>query len=561
MKLAAASCMVILALGLDLPGAAQGGGIRFTDVAEPTGLASFLNVAGTATKDFIVDTTGNGVALFDYDRDGDSDILLVNGSTLDMLRRGGHPMVALYRNDGERFTDVTAESGLTRRGWGTGVCIADYDNDGWEDVYVTAFGSNVLWRNAGGRTFTATAQARDPRWSTGCAFGDYDRDGDVDLYVANFVRFVPGTVPKRGERASCRFENIDVLCGPRGLPGEPDALFRNEGDGRFVDVTKAAGAVEPGYYGFGVLFSDLDNDGWPDVYVANDSTPNLFFHNQQDGTFVERALQAGVAVSADGREQAGMGVDAGDYDGDGRLDLVTTNFAQDYTTIYRNHGDGLFVDASMRAGLAAVMGPYLGWGVGFLDVDNDGLLDLFIANGHVYPNVDLTGTSTYRQRNQILRNTGRGRFRAITKEVAGPLLEAHSSRGAAFGDVDNDGDIDVLISAMDDRPILLRNDSTGGHWVTVRLEGVRSNRSAIGARVGIQVGARRQTAEVRSGGSYLSHNDTRIHFGLGSATTIDRLTIRWPNGSVETAGPLTADRFYAAREGEGVRNEDRAESK
>ena len=262
-------------------------------------------------------------------------------------------MVALYRNDGDRFTDVTAATGLTRLGWGSGVCVADYDNDGFEDVYVTAYGPNVLWRNIGGRSFVATTQARDPRWSTGCAFGDYDRDGDVDLFVANFVRFVPGKVPKRGERSSCRFENIDVFCGPRGLPGEPDALYRNEGNGTFTDVTKATSTVEPGYYGFGVLFSDLDDDGWPDIYVANDSTPNLFFHNRRDGTFSERALQSGLAVSADGREQAGMGVDAGDVDGDGRLDLVKTNFAQDYTSLYLNQGDALFVDSSIRSGLAA----------------------------------------------------------------------------------------------------------------------------------------------------------------------------------------------------------------
>ena len=545
--------LFFLALLLALPHAAQGPRIRFTNVTSSTGLASFVNVSGTPTKDFITDANGNGVAFLDYDNDRDLDVLLVNGSTLQALLKGGHQMVALYRNDGERFTDVTKASGLIKRGWGTGVCVADYDNDGFDDVYITAFGPNVLWRNVEGRTFTATRQAQDPRWSTGCAFGDYDRDGDVDLYVANYVRFVPGKVPMRGHTECGRFMNIESFCGPRPLPGEPDTLYRNDGKGIFTNVTKAAGIVDPGHYGFGVVFSDLDEDGWLDIYVANDSTPNLFFQNRRDGTFSERALQSGLAVSADGREQAGMGVDVGDYDGDGRLDLVKTNFAQDYTSLYRNEGNGLFVDASFRSGLAATLGPYLGWGVGFVDVDNDALLDVFIANGHVYPDVEKTGTSTYRQRNQLFRNVGRGQYRHITMDVGGPLLTQQSSRGAAFGDYDNDGDLDVLVSVIDERPILLRNDSAGGGWITLRLEGTKSNRSAIGARVTIQSGSRRQVAEVRSGGSYISHNDTRVHFGLGSADAAERVTIRWPNGNIETVGTLTAGRFYVAREGEGVR--------
>ena len=542
----------IVAIVMALPQAAQGPRIRFTDVTSSSGLASFINVSGTPTKDFITDANGNGVAFFDYDADRDLDVLLVNGSTLEALLKGGHQMVALYRNDGGRFTDVTKASGLIRRGWGTGVCIADYDNDGFEDVYITAFGPNVLWRNVDGRTFTATRQAQDPRWSTGCAFGDYDRDGDVDLYVANYVQFVPGKVPMRGHTECGRFMNIDSFCGPRPLPGEPDTLYRNDGKGVFTNVTKAAGIVDPGHYGFGVVFSDLDDDGWLDIFVANDSTPNLFFQNRRDGTFSERALQSGLAVSADGREQAGMGVDVGDYDGDGRLDLVKTNFAQDYTSLYRNEGGGLFVDASFRSGLAATLGPYLGWGVGFIDVDNDALLDVFIANGHVYPDVEKTGTSSYRQRNQLFRNVGRGQYRHITMEVAGPLLTQQSSRGAAFGDFDNDGDRDVLVSVIDDRPILLRNDSAASHWITLRLEGRTSNRSAIGARVTIQAGSRRQVAEVRSGGSYISHNDTRVHFGLGTATSVDRVIVRWPNGTLETLGSATADRFYVVREGAGL---------
>jgi enediyne biosynthesis protein E4 len=527
------------------------GPLRFTNVAAAAGL-TVRNLAGTPTKDFIIDSIGNGAAWVDYDNDGDLDALLVNGSTREHMKRGGDPMATLYRNDGAgRFTDVTTASGLTRRGWGSGVCVADYDNDGFKDLYITAFGPNVLWHNVRGRTFTATTQAADPRWSTGCAFGDYDRDGDVDLYVSNYVTFDPATVPARGVSA-CHFMNIKTYCGPRPLGGERDRLYRNTGRGAFVDVTAAAGVADPGYYGFSALFSDLDDDGWPDIYVANDSTPNLFFRNLQNGRFAEQALQSGLAVSADGREQAGMGVDAGDVDGDGRFDIVTTNFSQDYTTLYRNEGDSLFMDVSFRSGLAATLGPNLGWGVGLVDLDHDGLLDLFVANGHVYPDIARTGTSTYRQRNQVFRNAGRGRFRHVTEDASGALLDEQSSRGAAFGDYDNDGDVDVLVSVIDDAPLLLRNDTAGGHWITIALEGTRSNRSAIGARVTIEAGGRRQVAEVRSGGSYISQNDLRLNFGLGEATSVDRLSIRWPSGHVETSGALAADRFYTVREGAGV---------
>jgi enediyne biosynthesis protein E4 len=525
--------------------------IRFTEVSAAAGL-TLRNIAGNPAKNYLIESTGNGVAFFDFDNDADMDVLLTNGSTLEQLAMGGHQMVALYRNDGGgRFTDVTKATGLIRLGWASGVCVADYDNDGFEDVYITAFGPNVLWRNVRGKAFLPTGQAADPGWSTGCAFGDYDRDGDVDLYVANYVKFERAAVPARGSPA-CRFMNIATYCGPRPLPGEPDRLYRKLGSGKFVDVTAAAGVTEPGYYGFGVLFTDLDDDGWPDIYVANDSTPNLFFRNQRNGRFKEEALAAGLAVSADGREQAGMGVDVGDLDGDGLFDLVKTNFSQDYTSLYLNDGGGLFVDASFRSGLAATLGTYLGWGVGLVDLDNDARLDLFIANGHVYPDVARTGTSSYLQRNQVFRNVGRGRLQHVTEMVGGPLVREKSSRGAAFGDFDNDGDADVLISVLDDLPMLLRNDTAGNHWITLSLEGVKSNRSAIGAKVTIEAGGRRQVAEVRSGGSYVSHNDRRVRFGLGNATTVDRISIRWPLGLVEEAKHLTADRFYTAREGTGI---------
>jgi hypothetical protein len=528
-----------------------GGTIRFTDVAAAAGI-DLLNIAGTPTKDLAMEANGNGAAWFDYDNDGDIDALIVNGSRTERMPKGGDLMAALYRNDGGgRFTDVTRESRLDRGGWGTGVCVADYDNDGHQDVYITAFGPNVLWRNTGRGSFVATAEAADPRWSTGCAFGDYDRDGFVDLYVANYLKFDAASVPSRASGA-CRFLNIVTFCGPRPLAGEPDALYRNLGNGRFRDVTRAAGIVDPGYYGFGVLFTDLDDDGWPDVYVANDSVPNLFFRNRRNGTFSEEGVLSGLAVAADGREQAGMGVAAGDYDGDGRLDLVKTNFSQDYTTIYRNEGDGLFLDVSVRSGMAATLGPYLGWGVGFVDVDNDGLLDLFVANGHVYPDVAKTGTSTYHQRKQLFRNSGRGRFQLVTDAEGGGLLVEKSSRGAAFGDYDNDGDIDVLVVNMDDRPTLLRNDSDRGRWISLRLTGTRSNRDGIGAKITIEAGGRALVREVRSGGSYISHNDMRVHAGLGSLETVDRITIRWPSGQVDTAAGIPGNDFYVAREGAGI---------
>jgi predicted nucleotidyltransferase len=543
----------LLVLGITIAFAVAPGAVdrtvRFTDVASDVGV-NLLNVSGSPTKDLVMDANGNGAAWLDFDRDGDLDLLIVNGSHMDRLKRGGDPMVALYRNDGSSFIDVTRASGFDRRGWGTGVCVGDYDNDGFDDVYVTALGPNVLWRNTGRGSFTATSEAADPRWSTGCAFGDYDRDGLIDLYVANYVRFDAGSVPSRTSGA-CRYLTIPTFCGPRPLPGDADALYRNAGKGKFVDVTRTAGIVDPGHYGFGVLFTDLDDDGWPDIYVANDSVPNLFFRNRRNGTFSEEGVISGLAVAANGREQAGMGLAAGDIDGDGRLDLVKTNFAQEYTTVYRNDGDGLFQDVSDRAGMMATLGPHLGWGVGLVDFDNDGMLDLFIANGHVYPDVYKTGTSTYAQKNQLFLNAGQGRLRKVTAAGDGLLVEK-SSRGAAFGDYDNDGDVDVLVVNIDDRPTLLRNDSEGGHWITLRLVGTRSNRDGIGAKVTVRTGERRQVAVVSSGGSYVSQNDMRVHFGLGGISTAYEMTIQWPSGTVETVRGLAADRFYVAQEGAGV---------
>jgi hypothetical protein len=532
--------------------------IRLVDVAAQAGL-TLMNIHGSPSRDFIVDTNGNGAAWFDYDNDEDLDALIVNGSSRERLAQGGDPMAALYRNDGGgRFSDVTASSGLVKRGWGMGVCVADYDNDGFQDVYLTAFGANALFRNTGTGAFadvTSAARVGDTRWGMNCAFGDYDRDGDVDLYVANYLTFDEKTAPKRGSRPNCRYGTLPVFCGPRGLQGEADVLYRNEGNGTFTDATARAGINDPGHYGFGVLFSDLDHDGWPDIFVANDSTPNLFFRNKRDGTFSEEGLLTGLALSGDGREQAGMGVDAGDVDGDGRLDLIQTNFTNDYNTLRKNNGGGLFTDVTHAAGMGVIPFPYMGWGVGLVDFDNDSLLDVFVANGHVYPSADRAGLGTkFMQRKLLFLNAGGGRFRHVTDEVGGGLLLEKSSRGAAFGDYDNDGDVDVLVVNLNDRPTLLRNDGTGkAHWATFRLVGSKSNRNGIGARVTVRSGGRTQTVEVRSGGSYLSHNDMRAHFGLASSTSVESIEIRWPSGAVDTAKALAADQFYVAEEGRGIR--------
>jgi hypothetical protein len=534
---------------------AQGAAIRLIDVASAAGL-TLVNVSGGPDKDFIVDANGNGAAWFDYDNDGDLDALIVNGSTRERLAQGGDFLAALYRNEGQgRFADVTAAAGFDRRGWGSGVCVADYDNDGFQDVYLTALGADVLWRNTGKGTFvdvTRRAGIDENRWSTSCAFADYDRDGHLDLYVATYVKF-DDTIPRRGATSNCRFMGTSVFCGPKKLTGDRDLLYRNTGAGAFEDVTARAGIADPGYYGFGVVFSDLTDDGWPDIFVANDSVPNLLFRNRRDGTFVEEGVLTGAALSGDGRAQAGMGVDAGDYNGDGLLDLIVTNFSHDHNTVYENGPAGVFTDRSYATGIAATAGPYLGWGVKFVDMDNDGRLDVFIANGHVYPEVDRQGLGTrYRQTKQLFVSDGK-RFRHATAEVGGGLLLEKSSRGAAFGDYDNDGDLDVLVINMNEAPTLLRNDTAPRHrWVTLQLMGVKSNRDGIGARVRIDAGGRRQTAEVRGDGSYLSHSDTRVHFGLGTAARIDRLEIRWPSGTIDTASAIAADRFYMAREGSGV---------
>lgn len=538
--------MMLAQAPLDFPG--------FKDVAPEAGLTR-RSISGEGTNDFIIDANGNGAAFFDYDNDGDMDVLVTSGSTLKRYDEGGDPVAALYENVNGVFRDRTAEARLARRGWASGVCVADYDNDGYSDFYVTAYGPDLLFRNNGDGTFderAASAGTADGRWGTNCAFGDYDRDGDVDLYVANYVAFDKNAIPPRGAEHCVYMGTLKVFCGPRGLTGEADVLYSNNGDGTFTDVTVKAGIKDPDYYGFGVVSSDLDNDGWLDIYVANDSVPNLLFRNNRDGTFEEMGLVSGTALNLFGQAQAGMGVAVGDYDGNGYLDIYVTNFAEDTNTLYRNLGGMSFSDATVESGAASAARPHLGWGTGFADFDNDGWLDLFVANGHVYPGVDGLGEiSRYLQPKELYRNLGNGKFTEISRRLAGDLATPQPARGAAFGDYDNDGDIDVLVINVNSPPNLYRND--GGNrrsWIGFRLVGVSSNRDAIGARVEIEAGGRTQVGEVRSGGSYLSHNDMRVHFGLGTAKRVDQVRIRWPNGKTETLNGMDAGQYVTIREGE-----------
>jgi hypothetical protein len=518
------------------------------------------NVSGAPDKTTINETVGNGVCLHDVDDDGWIDIFIPNGLQPGAAVEGRGPRSALYRNRGDGvFEDVTERAGVAAHGyWAQGCVFGDYDDDGRVDLFVTGFGRYLLYRNLGGGRFqdvTAAAGLDGGRgWSTGAAFGDYDGDGRIDLYVSHYVDYDASSppLPQPGSAPHCFYKGVPVICGPRGLKASAGRLFRNDGNGRFHDVSRMAGLrLGPAGFGLGAVWSDLDDDGDLDLFVANDSMPNFLYRNDGAGWFDEVGVVAGAAYSEEGQTQAGMGVDAADYDNDGRLDLFVTNFSHDYSTLRHNEGDLFFLDVSMSAGIGAATLPTLGWGTGFLDYDNDGLKDLFLANGHVFPSIDRANLgTTWKQRNQLFRNAGKGLFREVTSEAGPAFQELHSARGCAFGDLDNDGDIDIVVNNIDEPPGLLRNDggNAAGRWIGFRLLGARRNRGAIGARVTVAAGALRQMGEIHAGSSHNSSNDPRLHFGLGSATVADRVEIRWPLGKTQVLTSLPAGRYHTIRE-------------
>jgi hypothetical protein len=533
--------------------------VNFVDIAEQAGLTAKTEDGGDKTKRYIIETTGSGAAFFDFDNDGWPDIFLVNGSRLEGFAKGQEPTSHLYRNNRDgTFSDVTQKAGVGLKGWGQGVCAGDYDNDGYVDLFVTFWGHDVLLHNNGNGTFTDVTRKAglwhdDVQWSTGCAFVDYDRDGRLDLFVARYVDFDPAHTPEPGSSDACQWKGIPVMCGPRGLKGTHNQLYRNNGNGTFTDVSQASGVAKtPAFYCFTALTGDFDSDGWPDIYVACDSTPSLLFHNNHDGTFTETAVEAGVAYNDEGREQAGMGADAVDYDGDGWLDIVKTNFSDDTATLYHNNRDGTFTDVTSAAGLGK-NSQFLGWGTLFVDIDNDGWPDLFMANGHVYPEIDSKGlNNTFRERKLLYWNEHGSRFRDISLTSGPGITTPFNSHGVAAADFDNDGALEILVNNSHDRPSLLKNYGEHGNWILLKLEGTKSNRDAIGARVTLRVGSHQQTQEVRSGGGYISQSDFRLHFGLGTASKADAIEIRWPSGLVQRLENIDGNRIVKIREGVGI---------
>ncbi|MEW6073494.1 MAG: CRTAC1 family protein [Planctomycetota bacterium] len=528
---------------------------RFVDALDEAGLGAFVQDNGNDDKLLISESAGGGVAFLDYDRDGDLDIYLSNGSAHADYPPGKEPADALYENRGDgTFRDRTREAGLGDTLWTQGVRVADYDGDRWPDIYLTNHGPNVLYRNRGDGTFedvTARAGVGDPRWSTGSCFLDYDRDGDLDLYVANYIEFDAAYIVANEIYEEYRGER--VYYGPRGLEGARDRFYENRGDGTFADVSARVGIDLPQYYGFQAVPFDCDEDGWVDIYVANDSVPNLLWRNDGKGRFEEIAMRAGLALSIDGGAQAGMGIALGDYDGDLLLDLYVTNFAEDYHTLYRGDGNGFFSDVTMQMGLATITLPYLGWGCGFEDFDSDGDSDLFAVHGHVFPQVDLFPlATTYRQRPLLFENSG-ARFRDATEEAGPGFALRKASRGTAVGDYDEDGDLDLLIGSIDERPALLRNDSPRrGNWVKVRLVGRAPNTDAIGARLVGTCGEMRMLRLAGVSSGFLSTNDPRLHFGLGTAAKLDELRITWPDGTAESHRNLAAGAVVVVEQGRGL---------
>jgi hypothetical protein len=541
---------------------------HFTDIARKAGLTDSVVFGGVDTKKYIIETTGTGVAIFDYDNDGWPDIFIVNGTSLNAPPPGRAPTNHLYHNNHDgTFTDVTQKAGLTHTGWGQGVCVGDYDNDGWEDLYVTYYGKNVLYHNNGDGTFTDVSQKAGVAgsgivWGNGCAFVDYDRDGRLDIMVANYVDFDLATAPAPGDRSTCMWKGAPVMCGPQGLPFAKNILYHNNGDGTFEDVTKKAHIDQAdGHYSLSVSTLDYDDDGWPDIFVACDSTASILYHNNRDGTFSDVAITAGAAFNEDGRAQAGMGSTVADYNGDGQLDIFKTNFSDDTATLYRNNGNGTFDDVTYPVGLG-LNTKYLGWGAMFFDFDNDGWPDILLVNGHVYPEVDSQHLgSTFQEPRILYHNNGNGTFTDISADGGPGITTVNSSRGLAIGDLWNDGHLSAVISNMNASSSLLVNDvRNSNHWIAFHLIGSsyaasqkhRSARDAIGARITMKAGARLFVDEVRSGSSYDSNNDMRVHFGLGSASKLDSMQVRWPSGLTEKFDGLAVDKIHTLKEGSGI---------
>jgi hypothetical protein len=545
-------------------GFVNGAPVIFIDATHTAGLDRFHHRSGSPEKHVILETPGSGVALLDYDNDGWLDIYLVNGSTEAAFRgkEAAPKAMLLHNNHDGTFTDVTEKASVGNERWGFGVAVGDYDNDGWPDIYVSNYGKNRLYHNNHDGTFSDVAEKAGVAlgtWSTGATWGDYDHDGYLDLFVPGYVKFDMNNQPIPGKnglpKGFCQFRGVEVMCGPRGLNGESDHLFHNNGDGTFTDVSVKAGVADQhGYYGFSSVFVDVDDDGWLDLAVANDSVPKFLYRNKHDGTFEDISYMSGFALNDEGREQAAMGIAVGDYNRDGKVDFYITNFSDDYNTLYRNEGDGNFQDVSAHAELANPTIPFLGWGTAFLDFDNDGLLDIFVANGHVYPGVDnMDWGTTYAQRPLLLRNLNGDKFQEVPAATGSGLAVVIRARGAAFGDLFNDGHIDVVLNNMDSAPTLLRNVvKNDNHWITFRLVGSgKSPKDAIGAKLFLTAGGARQRGDVFSGGSYASSSDQRLHFGLGSATKVDKVEIHWPSGTKEEIALPQIDHIYTVVEGKG----------
>ena len=539
---------------------AQAPAVKLTNVGRAAGLNAKTVYGDEKKNRYLLETTGCGAAFFDYDNDGWLDIFLVNGTRLDGLPAGEPaPTNRLYRNkrDGA-FEDVTQKAGLTRANWGQSVSVGDYDNDGFDDLFVAAFGKNALYRNNGNGAFTNAAEKAGvannrTKWASGSAFLDYDRDGLLDLFVASYIDLDLKTAPLP-ETGPCLYKGVTVACGPPGLTGGVNALYRNNGNGTFSDVSEKSEITKSyGTYGLSAVTGDFNNDGWMDIYVANDSSPAALYLNQKNGKFTDVSIENGCAFSVDGKPQAGMGVSAGDYDRDGWLDIVKTNFSGDTSTLYRNTGDAVFDDVTFPAGIG-VNTRWLGWGAGFLDLDNDGWLDIFLVNGHVYPEVEkLTTEAGYAQRKVLYQNLGNGKFADISEKIGGAVTEPSAARGLAFGDYDNDGDTDILINPVNALPELIRVDSaTGNNWLEVKTIGVKTNRNGIGARLKCVTADGAQIEEIRSGGSYYSQNDLRAHFGLGKNKAVKTLEIRWPGGFVEILKDVAANQVIIVKEGLGL---------